>query len=114
MVDPVNEDGAALVAHPLGKNSGKAILFKEGGDALEQEIFGLVAERPVELIFRRGRRGRFVKHCCRHRSLFKMSSRAKSREPVSCRTTFHGGPRLRFAALGMTQCEDSYCRAPLA
>ena len=52
MVDPVNEDGAGLVAHPLGENSGKAILFKEGGDALEQEIFGLVAERPVELIFR--------------------------------------------------------------
>ncbi len=51
MVDPVNEDGAGLVAHPLGENSGKAILFKEGGDALEQEIFGLVAERPVELIF---------------------------------------------------------------
>src|SRR5947209_7395366 len=77
MVNPVNEDGAGLVAHPLGENSGKAILFKEGGDALEQEIFGLIAERPVELIFRLALLFR-VKNGCAH-NIDSLSGSARAR-----------------------------------
>src|SRR6187551_921056 len=69
MIDPIEENRARLVAHPLRENPRKTVLREEGVDALEQEVLRLVAKRPVELIFHLGGRLFFVKRRCRHKPI---------------------------------------------